>query len=397
MIETNVCIVGAGPAGASAALHLSYADISSVIVDKAIFPRDKICGDGINGRIPEMMKELDMALYERFHQHAGIHIGTWGIRFLAHGSATLEAPFYAGYDIKNHRPPGYICRRMDFDQFLVDEIKRRHNISFHENTRIEHFEKTEKGFIISNRDNSFRCHARVLIMADGADSAFSRKYAGNPLTPKHYAGAVRGYFRQVEGLHKDNFVEFYFLRDLLPGYLWIFPHSNGMANVGLGMRSDIVSRRKINLRTLLMDTLRDHPVIGPRFKNAILVDDKLYGHGVPLGSRQRNRSGDHFLLAGDAAGLVDPLTGGGIANSFLSGRLAAQHIGRCLSSNDFSAAFMRTYDKEVQARIGKGMQQSYMVQKLLRYGSLVRIIINFLARRPRLFDRLSKMQMKLVK
>jgi geranylgeranyl reductase family protein len=389
--------VGAGPAGSSAALHLSYAGIPSVIVDKAIFPRDKVCGDGISGRIPELLRELDPALYERFHQHADIHIGTWGVRFFAHDSNILEAPFYSGYDTKNHRPPGYICRRTDFDLFFVNEMKRRNNISFHDNIRIEHFQRTDGGFIISNKDGSFKLQAKLLIMADGADSAFSRRYVGNPVLPAHNAAAVRGYFQHVEGFHGDNFVEFYFIDKVIPGYLWIFPHPNGTANVGLGMRTDVISKRKVNLRTLLMDTLREHPLISPRFRNAVLVDDKLFGHSVPLGSKRRVRSGDHFLLAGDAAGLVDPLTGGGIANSFLSGRLAAEQAAKCLDQQEFSASFMHAYDEKVHARIGKAMQQSYLLQKLLQHSVLVRFVINFLSKRPRLFDRLSRLQMKLAK
>ncbi len=396
MIETDVCIVGAGPAGASAALHLSYAGIGSVIVDKAVFPRDKICGDGINGKVPELLKQLDPELYERFHAQADIHIGTWGIRLFAHNSSILEAPFYKWYDVKAHRPPGYICKRLQFDNFFIEEIKRRSNIRFFDNTPIEHYTRISDGFQVSNKDGSFSVKTKILVIANGSDAAFTRRYMRQEPQLKHHAAAVRGYFTNVAGFHPDNFVEFYFIDKLVPGYLWIFPHPNGLANVGLGMRTDLVRKKKSDLKAMLMDVIRHHPVISKRFKASELVGNKLIGHTVPLGSGKFRRSGDHFLLVGDAASLVDPLTGGGIANSFLSGKLAARQIADCLEQNNYAAGFMQAYDRQINRQIGKGMRKSYLLQYLLRYPLLTRSAINFVAGHPALFDFLSRLQMKLV-
>lgn len=394
IIKTDICVVGAGPGGASAALHLSYLGHKCAIVDKAVFPRDKICGDGINGNIPELLKALDPALYERFHQRSDIHIGTWGVRLYAYDSRLLEMPFIRNYNTVYDRPPGYICRRTDFDNFFVEEIKRRDNITLYENTAIEVFEKTSEGYRISNRDKSFQLEAKLLIVANGSDSLFVRHHAHNTIIPAHHAAAIRGYFENVTGFHPDNFVEFYFFDKVIPGYLWIFPHPNGTANVGLGMRTDFISKRKANLKTMLLEVIYQHPVLAERFKNAKLTGDKLLGHAVPLGSVKRKRSGDNYILAGDAAQLVDPLTGGGISNSFLSGKLAAEQAARCLAENNFSASFLKTYDKAIHLQIGKGMRKSYWLQRLLRYRFLVKGVINFVSRRPRLFDYLSRLQMK---
>src|SRR5437762_969777 len=84
-----------------------------------------------------------------------------------------------------------------------------------------------------------------------------------------------------------------FLKELLPGYLWIFPLPNGEAYVGVGMLSSEVSRRKINLRQLMMELIRSHPPISERFAEAEMVGE-LNGWGLPLGSKKRKISGDHF-------------------------------------------------------------------------------------------------------
>jgi menaquinone-9 beta-reductase len=396
MIETRICIIGAGPAGASAALHLSRAGIECTVVDKARFPRDKVCGDGINGRIPELIRELDFDLYTRFVNETSIHIGTWGIRVQAYNSSILEVPFFAGYKIGMQASPGYICKRLDFDNFLVEEMKRKHNILFHEGKNIEVFEKLEDGFIVSTRGGDFKIKATLLIVANGSDSAFSRNFAGNRIHMRHTAAAIRGYFKNVTGFHHDHFVEFYFLNEVIPGYLWIFPQANGYANVGLGMRSDHISKKQVNLRKLLTGILASHPTLSKRFATAELVDGKLMGHSVPLGTRPRKISGQNFMLAGDAAGLVDPLTGGGIANSFLSGKLAAHQAMSCIASKDFTARSMKNYDRTVHKEIGSGLRISHLLQRFLQYSFLTKFLINFLCKHPRLFDRLSRLQMKML-
>ncbi|MDV7401723.1 hypothetical protein RZS08_60450, partial [Arthrospira platensis SPKY1] len=101
---------------------------------------------------------------------------------------------------------------------------------------------------VSNADGSFQVAARLLIVADGAQSRFSRKEAGLEKDPQHHAGAVRAYFRNVAPLHPENFIELHYLPEVNPGYFWIFPLPGGHANVGLGMRTDFIKKKKINLR-----------------------------------------------------------------------------------------------------------------------------------------------------
>jgi flavin-dependent dehydrogenase len=115
-------------------------------------------------------------------------------------------------------------------------------------------------------------------------------------------------------MHSENYIELHFLKDFLPGYLWIFPLPNGLCNVGAGILSSHASRNHINLRDRLMRAIRNHPDLSSRFTNAEMIG-KVEGWGLPLGSKRRRLSGDNFLLTGDAASLIDPFTGEGISNS----------------------------------------------------------------------------------
>lgn len=389
MIKTDACIVGAGPGGVATALKLSYLGIPSVLIDKATFPRDKVCGDAISGKVTTLLNRLDPGILERFNRQA-IQADVWGIRFVAPNNKELDIPFQPNYVRDAQAAPGYVARRYDFDNFLVEEARRRDNIQFLEGQAVQEYSRIDGGWQVSGEGGALQVEARMLIVADGAHSAFSRKVAGLERDFRHHAGAVRAYFSNVGGLSPDNFIELHFIRSVTPGYFWIFPLPGGFANVGLGMRSDILRRRKTNLRKALFEVIEGHPALRERFKNASLVGE-VKGYGLPLGSKRRPLSGDHYMLVGDAGHLVDPLTGEGIGNAFYSGFIAAEQLQQCLAANDFSAGFLKAYDQRVGRVLGSEMRLSYQMQKMLSYPWLVNLLANLIAGNRRVVALLSGM------
>ena len=111
-LQTDICIVGAGPAGASAALHLSYLGIPCILIDRSTFPRDKICGDAISGKIPVLLERLDPQMLTRFEKLIDKHVGVWGIRFVAPNRVSLDIPFKSNYDKEREAAPGYVSRSL---------------------------------------------------------------------------------------------------------------------------------------------------------------------------------------------------------------------------------------------------------------------------------------------
>ncbi|HFA52087.1 MAG TPA: geranylgeranyl reductase family protein [Bacteroidetes bacterium] len=390
MIKTDVCIVGAGPGGAATALKLSHLGIACVLVDKAVFPRDKICGDAISGKATMILGRIDPGIAERFEAATDMQTDIWGIRFVSPNKKVIDIPFNTEYDTKKDPKPGFVSRRIDFDHFLIKEVKKRDNIRLFENTSISVYEKTPNGYRLSNKAKTFEVDCRLLVVSNGANSNFSRHHAGLEKDPKHNAGAVRAYFKNVKGLHEDGFIELHFLNEINPGYFWVFPLPGGYANVGLGMRSDHISDRKFNLRKGLLELVKTHPKIKGRFENAEL-EGKVQGYGLPLGSKKRVISGGHFMLVGDAGHLVDPLTGEGIGNAIYSGYIAAEQAQQCFEKNDFSADFMRAYDVRVERVLGKEMQLSYRLQRLMARPWLVNLSANWVSKNRTLIDVISQM------
>ncbi|WP_018479864.1 NAD(P)/FAD-dependent oxidoreductase [Pontibacter roseus] len=365
MQHHDICILGAGPGGASAALHLANKGIPSVLIDKAVFPRDKVCGDALSGKVVSELKRICPDLPAVLSQQES-QLPSWGIHFVSPAGYKLSVPFKYNYNPEQDVPSGYISKRVDFDNFLVEEAKKRPEITLLEGIDVASVEKAEGGYLLTDKSGSLQLTTRLLIAANGAHSSFARQQAGIKQEPEHYCAGLRAYYKGVQGLDKDNFIELHFLKDFLPGYFWIFPLPGGYANVGVGMLSETVSQKKVNLKKEMLRIIATHPEFQQRFAGAELVGD-IKGYGLPLGSRKRVISGDNYMLVGDAASLIDPFTGEGISNAMISGRWAATQAELCLQQQDFSADFIQGYDKAVYNRLWKELKLSRRMQRLLNY------------------------------
>jgi flavin-dependent dehydrogenase len=140
------------------------------------------------------------------------------------------------------------------------------------------------------------------------------------------------------------------------------------------MLSSVISKKNVDLKKVLQRLLTTDPRFKERFQNAKPLET-VKGYNLPLGSKKRNLSGDHFLLTGDAASLIDPFSGEGIANAIRSGRVAAAHTLKCFQHSDFSKAFNAQYDEEIYRRTWKELKLSRMLQRLCSYPSLFNFIV----------------------
>ncbi len=377
---SDILILGAGPAGTSAALFLAKQGIASTIVDKAVFPRDKICGDALSGKVVEVLRKLDEQLIAEIAADKTF-LGSWGVTFVAPNGNALRVPF-TGQPEKRKHAPGFIATRLNFDDFLFRKAKNQPLITAFENTEIRQFQKTPTGFLATDKTgNEF--HTKLVLACDGAYSVFAKDIAQLATEPQHNCFGLRAYYKNVAGLDGENFIELHFMQQALPGYFWIFPLPDGKANVGIGMRADKQKAKNINLKKLFEEIIATHPTVSKRFGNAELVDGvKLFG--LPLGSKKRKLSGDNFILCGDAAMLIDPFTGEGIGNALMSGMFAAQQAAKCLQQNNFSATFMKQYDEAVYHRLWHELKLSYRLQQLVNFPKLFNLVVNKANRSPQL-------------
>lgn len=388
-IETNVCIIGAGPAGLSTALFLAKKGISSTVIEKSVFPRDKICGDAFSGKVLWALRKLDENLANDITEKS-FQLPSWGVKFYGSENNELKVPFKLEYNSNEEKAPGFIAPRFDFDNYLYQLAKKNELINIIEQTTLSEFKKTSNKIICSSADKKSTVLCDIVVAADGAYSKAAKDLMGFGVSDEYNSLGLRAYYKNVSDLDKEGFIELHFLKGLLPGYFWIFPLPNGMANVGAGIRTDLMRKQKINLKDEFNKIISEHPVISHRFKNAEL-EGKIKLHGLPLGGPKRPISGERIILTGDAAALIDPFTGEGIGNAMISGMLAAEQIEQCFTENNFSATFMQNYDNSIYRRMYQELSLSKKLQELSRYPWLFNYVINKASKNKELKETISCM------
>ena len=363
----DVLIVGAGPAGTATAIALGNSGLSVGLLDKAKFPRDKTCGDALSVDVVNQLRILSPALSDAFEQFAP-KVSSYGVKIFAPDGNHLDIPFVHNQQKRS----GYICSRVDFDTLLVQHLACYTNVKLFEKHTVNRVENVGDQICLHTNDGSFS--APIVVGADGAHSIVAKELSKLRPDKDHYSAGLRVYCEGVSDFHPENFIELYFFQHILPGYLWIFPLPDNNANVGIGMLSSAVSKKKVNLKAVLRELISTHPALEARFKNA-KPKETVKGYGLPLGSKKRSLSGERFLLTGDAASLIDPFSGEGIANAIRSGRVAASHILKCFERHNFSKSFNAQYDKEIYRRIWKELRLSRTLQQLCKYPWLFNFVV----------------------
>ncbi|MCX6248823.1 MAG: NAD(P)/FAD-dependent oxidoreductase [Bacteroidetes bacterium] len=368
--EFDLVIVGAGPAGCTTALCLSDSGLKVAMVDKADLPAEKVCGDALSGTVLNVIRRLPGNCFDEFLKLEP-KMPSWGIRFAAPDGNLLDVPFVLQKNAETP-PPGYLCRRKVFDGFLQQKVRELTSAQVISNFQVNQILRENDSFILKGESGELKC--RMIAGADGTHSTVGRLLTGNPLNRRQYCLGARAYFTGVRDLHPDNFIELHFLEELLPGYLWIFPMPDGIANVGLGV---LFNKMKLSPETLparLQRMISTHPALAKRFEGAVMKG-KIEAQGLPLGPDTKAISGNGFLLAGDAASLVDPFSGEGIGNAMVSGEIAAGVIREAFATNDLSAGKLKQYDERIKKRMGKELRTSRRIQTLCSYPSLFNAVV----------------------
>lgn len=355
--DFDVIIVGAGPAGAACALALRHSGLRVALVDKASFPRDKICGDAIPSPTLKYLARLDPAYATELHTLLVPHrADTSYSRLLAPNGRTLR--------IRWHNP-AFNSPRLHFDDALLKLVRRHTSTELLENYAIRQVEADDQGVTLQpvNPANA-PLRAALVIGCDGANSVVARQLAPQArLNRAHHCAAVRAYYHGVAEAPEDT-SDFYFLRAFRAGYCWVFPVGGRQYNVGFGVLSEEVAARRLDLKEELRTLLTTHPHLAPRFASATQLTP-ITGFGLPLSGSDRPMHGPRWLLCGDAAALIDPLQGHGIDKAVQSGILAAEQAQRCFQAHRFDAEFLAEYAGQVDHQIGRELRRRYRIMRFL--------------------------------
>ena len=355
-INTSICIVGAGPAGATLSIFLGKMGIPHVIVDAAEFPRDKVCGDGLDLNVVRVLNHIDPTIVTNELMQAGSNFtSSEGMRFILPNGKQVDIVRNAESRQKDHgnKPIFFVSKRSDFDNFLLSKIDKS-VADLRIKTRIEKITKQTNDWLLNGTSGGqpITITCKLLIGADGDHSIVLRHVGERKIDRNNYAGAVRQYWKGVEGLHKENLIEVYFPKSLPLSYFWIFPLPGGEANVGYGMASNYIAKKNINVRKSFEELIKTDPYLSKRFKNAT-AQESVKGWGVPMSGSRRKAHGDGWMLLGDAASIVCPTSGEGIGSGMLSGYAASKFIKRAMEKNDFGAHMFTHYDREIHKRLGR--------------------------------------------
>lgn len=318
-------VAGGGPAGAATAIELRRAGRSVVVVDKAAFPRDKCCGDGLT----------TLALREL--EHLGFTpelVGDWQ----RVDAAWLRSP--SGREVRVPLPSAgtyaAITPRLQLDAAVLD-LARAAGADVLERHSVEHVEHVEPGRDVHAGDDvgrvdvavalpdgtAGRVRARYVVAADGMWSPV-RKALG--LATPGYLGewhAFRQYASNVTGPAADRLFV-WFEPDLLPGYAWSFPLPGGRVNIGFGVLRD-GTRRVADMKHLWTDLLQRAHVVAALGDDAVL-EGRHTAWPIPARVDTAVLTHERVLFVGDAAAATDVMTGEGIGQALLTGRVAASAI-----------------------------------------------------------------------
>lgn len=288
----------------------------------------------------------------------------------------LEIPF----NKKLYNSGGLIIKRKIFDNIYFQELKKYSNIKIKTAAIIKDY--TIENEVITLISNNTIINSRITVGAYGPGSLLEK--STKPQNYKESIIAIRAYYENLATDSENNFIELHYLKELLPAYFWIFPEKDNIFNVGLGI-IPAANKRK-DLKNLFYEIINNNKNIAPRFKNAKELT-ALKGGIIPICTKKRSISGNRYILAGDAASMVDPASGEGVGNAIKTGLLAAKHIQIAIKANDFSATFNKQFDKEVYSKTYREFRMNYLIQRLSRSAGFVNLII-YLSRNNRVMKSL---------
>ena len=356
----DVIVVGAGPAGSSAAFHLAQAGVDVLLLEKAAFPRDKICGDGLTPRavrqLVAMGIDLDAPGWARNN----------GLRIVGAGHR-LELPWP---ELASFPPYGMVRTRMDFDELLARHAEKA-GARLMERTAVTGpvFDEAtgrvvgvtarpvdERGRKVGD-ETTYR--APVVIAADGVSARIAIALGLERRENRPMGVAVRAYYQTPR--HDDPWMESWLelwdgtpgSSNLLPGYGWIFGVGDGTANVGLGILNTSKAFQHVDYKDVLQRWLSHTPEEWGFRDDANRVG-RIGSAALPMGFNRKPHYTRGVLLCGDSGGMVNPFNGEGIDYALESGHVAAETIVQALATPAGPARerVLQGYAAELEAAYG---------------------------------------------
>ena len=340
--SVDVLVIGGGPAGATAAMLLARAGRSVMVVDKAVFPRDKCCGDGLTTLA---LRELDVLGFKPAMVPSWQTVDEAWLRSPSGREVCLPLPSNGIF--------GATAPRLELD-FALLQMAREAGAEVREGCAVVGVAQTDTGVDV-DVEGIGSVRAKFAIAADGMWSP-TRKALG--LAEPGYLGewhAFRQYATGVTGPAAHR-LYVWFEPDFLPGYAWSFPLPDGRVNLGFGVLRD--GERTGKSMNAEWAGLLDRPHIRAALGPDATLQDRVAAWPIPAGIDRATLSAERVLFVGDAARATDVMTGEGIGQAIVTGRLAAEAV---LAGGEVAAK----YERSVRAHLLADHRTSKLLNRLL--------------------------------
>ncbi|MBI3952162.1 MAG: FAD-dependent monooxygenase [Acidobacteria bacterium] len=375
----DVIIVGGSVAGAATAFWLGQAGFRVLVLDRAVFPRDKVCGEGIMPVGVEILSDMGISASLRAQ-------GAWpfyGITFYDHHGCSASGIFPDATE-----RPGLIIRRLHLDALLLQKAATVPGVEIRQGfyvTRVLEQQGRVCGvagrLIKADKASEEFFTALLTVGADGLQSIFHRLGRIRVRRPRPQRFGVRAHLKGVEGL--GSRVE---VMTSPIGELYIAAHSQDMAMVALLLRRQAMKNLGGDLEAGYWEILHSIRPFGERIERSKLISPVMASG--PLGSRVHPCVGDGFLLIGDSGGALDPIAGEGMALSLRSAKVAVQVATEAFCSCDFSADRLSAYSAAREAMFRPLARLTDLLLFLSRHERLAHWSITSLHSHPTVMNKL---------
>jgi flavin-dependent dehydrogenase len=346
--QTDVLVIGGGPAGSSAAIVLAERGQQVVQLEKSRHPRF---------HIGESLLPANLPLFERLgvaEQVKAIGMRKWGAEFVSpwHGGRGETFNFAEGWN--KSLPLAYQVRRSQFDEILIRRAAQQGAQVF-EGCRVRDVESLPEGrpdgmrmlVEATNDDGSTASWlARYVIDASGRDTFLGSRLATKRRNSKHNSAALYGHFRHAERYPEEKRAGNISLYWFEHGWFWFIPLSDGVTSIGAVVWPYYLKSRKVPVRDFFLDTIAMCAPLAARLKNAELVSDPEATGNYSYSCDQSYGPG--YVLAGDAFTFIDPMFSSGVLMAMVNGIAAAEALDTSLRQPGRYAAAMQEFDRIVR-------------------------------------------------